>query len=186
LKGKTLDSILNSWGAEINAQADAFMQQAHKIAEWDVELNKNNTKLTKLKDFLDSTSFAQDELDRKLELIKEKQNDVNSVLKELEDGLGKIKTEGNDNDKADRDRKKGYKLAEDITSQIDVMQTTLEDLVSTLNERRALGAGQDEKPEGKIMSILNDHLITLQWIDQTTNDLDSKVKEIEKTYKAYL
>jgi hypothetical protein len=36
------------------------------------------------------------------------------------------------------------------------------------------------------MSILNDHLITLQWIDQATSDLDGKVKEIEKSYKAYL
>jgi nuclear pore complex protein Nup62 len=188
LKGKTLDSILNGWGNEINLQADAFMQQAHKVAEWDTELLKNKDKLTRLKDHLDSTSFAQDNLDRKLELIKEKQNDVNSVLKELEDGLEKMQTEQNVNDisKADKDRKKGYKLAEDINSQIDVIQGTLEELVTTLNEKRAVSSGQEEKPEAKIMAILNDHLITLQWIDQATLDLDLKVKEIEKSYRTYL
>lgn len=188
LKGKSLDSILNSWGNEINTQADQFMQQAHKIAEWDLELMKNNEKLSKLKDFLDNTSFAQDNLDRKLELIKEKQNDVDSVLKELEEGLEKMQTEQNVSDfsKADKDRKKGYKLGEDINSQIDVIQGTLEDLVSTLNERRAGSSGQEERPEAKIMAILNDHLITLQWIDQATLDLDLKVKEIEKTYKTFL
>jgi len=188
LKGKSLDSILNSWGNDINMQADAFMQQAHKIAEWDLELVKNNEKLSKLKDNLDATSFAQDNLDRKLELIKEKQNDVNSVLKELEDGLEKLQTEQNviDISKADRDRKKGYKLAEDINSQIDVIQGTLEELVSTLNEKRAVSSSQEERPEAKIMGILNDHLITLQWIDQATLDLDLKVKEIEKSYKTFL
>jgi hypothetical protein len=36
---------LNSWGTEINTQADNFMQQAHKIAEWDAELMKNNDKV---------------------------------------------------------------------------------------------------------------------------------------------
>jgi hypothetical protein len=63
-----------------------------------------------LKDYLDATSFAQDELDRKLELIKEKQNDVNAVLKELEDGLDKMHpdTQAGDISKADKDRKKGY------------------------------------------------------------------------------
>jgi len=164
------------------------MQQAHKIAEWDLELNKNQAKLIKLKEFLDSTNFSQDELDRKLELIREKQNDVSVVLKEIEDGLEKIETEVNVNEigKADNDRKKGYQLAEDINSQIDVMQGTLEDLVTSLNEKRSISSGQDEKPEGKIMAILNDHLITLQWIDQATLDLDAKVKEIEKTYKTFL
>jgi nuclear pore complex protein Nup62 len=187
LRGKSLDSILNSWGNEINMQADAFMQQAHKIAEWDLELVKNNDKLTKLKENLDATSFAQDNLDRKLELIKEKQNDVNSVLKELEDGLEKLQTEQNvmDISKADKDRKRGYKLAEDINSQIDVIQGSLEELVITLNEKRG-GSGQEERPEAKIMTILNDHLITLQWIDQATVDLDQKVKEIEKSYKNFL
>lgn len=51
---------------------------------------------------------------------------------------------------------------------------------------RAISGAQEERPEAKIMAILNDHLITLQWIDQATLDLDLKVKEIEKTYKTFL
>jgi hypothetical protein len=73
----------------------------------------------------------------------------------LEDGLDKIHTESSDTSKADDDRKKGYsnnsntlsffihwpyyvryKLAEEINTQIDVMQGTLEELVVNLNERR--------------------------------------------------
>lgn len=66
-----------------------------------------------------------------------------------------------------------------VNSQLDQMQNKLTALVNRINE------SQPDEPDNvvsKITEVLNGHLVSLQWIEHTCGDLNSKISQIEKLY----
>jgi len=155
------------------------MKQAHQIREWDTMIADNGVKLITLHNQVQRVNLEQEELEHKLELIATKQSLLGGLLTTLEGVVQNLDNTGGRN-QADQEREQGYQLAEKINHQLDQMQKTLGNLVTKINEQQA-----PEEPEGpvaKIIDILNQHLIGLQWIDATTQDLNTKIAEIEKYY----
>jgi nuclear pore complex protein Nup62 len=73
-------------------------------------------------------------------------------------------------------------MAEDINKQLDQMETTLRDLVKKINTAQEQEMDKDS-PVYQIMQILNAHLTSLQWIDQTSSQVQQKILDLEKQLK---
>jgi len=61
------------------------------------------------------------------------------------------------------------------------MSATLKDLIAKLNRAQSKDEG-DDNPVNQIIKILNAHLNSLQWIDQNTSLLNSKIQEVSKQF----
>jgi nuclear pore complex protein Nup62 len=73
-------------------------------------------------------------------------------------------------------------MAEDINKQLDQMEMTLRDLVKKINTAQEQEMDKDN-PVYQIMQILNAHLTSLQWIDQTSSQVQQKILDLEKQLK---
>lgn len=70
-------------------------------------------------------------------------------------------------------------MAEAVNAQLDQMQSTLSMLVNKINESHP---DEPDNVVGKITEVLNSHLVSLQWIEHTCGDLNSKLSQVEKLY----
>src|SRR5699024_1342878 len=76
--------------------------------------------------------IAQNELDQNLEFIHTQQTELHQLLDGLEQHVFKL-AEETELSPSDKEREKGYQLAEDVNVQLDQMANTLKELVNTLN-----------------------------------------------------
>lgn len=95
-----------------------------------------------LKKTVDRVSAAQSELNSNLELIFAQQKDLESVLVQLEGEVEKLSMTA-DFTPQDRERERGYQMAEQMNAQLDHMANTLKDLVRRLNDAQSHGESSD-------------------------------------------
>jgi len=81
----------------------------------------------------------------------------------------------------DLQREEGLGLAENIEGQLNEMNKTLKTLVTTLNNSQS--SPENNKPVHQIVQILNSHLNSLQWIDQTCATLQHKIQELYSKFE---
>jgi nuclear pore complex protein Nup62 len=78
-----------------------------------------------------------------------------------------------------------YMLATDLYSHLDDLSGSLTQMIEAVNElssvRDASSSGDD--PMSQIALILNSHLESLQWIDSSVRELETKVTDVEKRVK---
>jgi len=156
------------------------MRQAYQIAEWDRQIAENGSKLLQLHQSIQHVNSQQEELEHKLQLIESKQVNLGGLLTTLETSVGKLDLNNGSVNQADIEREEGYKLAEKVNSQLDQMQKTLAQLIVKINNQQA--PEEQDSPVFKIIDILNQHLSSLQWIDQTTQELNTKIGDVERLY----
>lgn len=120
---------------------------------------------------------AGDELDNNLDMIHSQQAQLHSMLEAMEAEAENLKSDVVTS--ADLEREKGYKLAEEVNSQLDQMSITLRDLVAKLNASQETATDKDS-PMHQIKKVLNAHLTSLMWIDQNSAALQSKIHELGK------
>jgi nuclear pore complex protein Nup62 len=75
-------------------------------------------------------------------------------------------------------------LAENINAQLDQMSLTLKTLVDKINNKQAR-TDDNENQIHQIVRVLNSHLNSLQWIDQSTNQLQNRLSEIGKSLQLH-
>jgi len=184
LKSKTLEDIINDWSSQLEESVELFTKQALQVAEWDQKIIENNSKIINVFENVKKIQTAQKELDQTLELIYTQQQELSQVLDVLENEVEKlIQTQAtSEKTPPDVEREKGYQMAEDINKQLDQMETTLKDLVKKINMTQEQEAGNDD-PMYQIVQILNTHLTSLQWIDQTSLQVQQKILDLEKQLK---
>jgi len=81
----------------------------------------------------------------------------------------------------DKERLEAYSQADKINNQLDQIEIQLRELVSRLNFTQQ-NPDQDN-PVGQIVTVLNAHLHSMQWIDQNIFTLQEKINEVERMYK---
>jgi nuclear pore complex protein Nup62 len=90
---------------------------------------------------------------------------------------------------ADEDRDKAYTLAEILNTKLDDMGSQLAIVINDLNQSRKANEGggnyygssglDDSSPLESITAILNAHLASLEWIENTAVKLESKVEKLK-------
>jgi len=118
-------------------------------------------------------------LERHLELIATKQNELHELLNTLDNEVDKLSTGAQT--PVDQERAMGYELADRMNSQLLAMNKSLKELIDKLNA--SANTPEDDNPVGQMIQILNIHLNSLQWIDQNATILSEKINEVDKLSK---
>jgi len=168
------------WYSQLNQQVQKFTQQASELAEWEMQLFTNGHKLFNLYENAQKVEESQSELDEGLDRIGTQQNEIHTMLTELEKKVEALFSSPDYNGRlrpAEEQREQAYHHAENINAQLNTMDDTLSSLVNTLNSQR----GAEEQDElAEITDVLNLHLESLQQINMKSNLLETRISETEQ------
>lgn len=142
---------------------------------------ENGDRIFELHGEVQRVQVAQKELDQNLEIIYGQQNELDALLSSLESEVENLANESEPTP-TDLEREKGYQLAEDINAELDQMETTLKDMINKLNASHT--TSDSDNPVNQVVKILNAHLTSLQWLDQNSNYLQSKLQELNRAFNA--
>jgi methyl-accepting chemotaxis protein len=183
LKNKSLESIVNRWVSHLEKQIHQFHQQANQVAEWDKMLMSNAEQINLLHNEIEKMQTSQQDLDKKLDLICTKQQDLSGRLTNLETEVEKLNENVvmNPPTPADKKREQSYELAQKLQQQLEAMKNgTLKELIEKINASQAV---DEDNEVGQITQILNEHYNQLEWIESQYQKLSLKAKEVEKIAK---
>jgi nuclear pore complex protein Nup62 len=182
LKGKTLEEMINEWSSQIDADIFQFTQMAMLVGEWDKKVSTNSKKILDLKQKVDLVEAAQSELNKNLELITAQQSQLSTVLSALEASVEKWSLTV-DLGPQDAERERGYALADDIDVQLNQMSFKLKEMIDRLNASQERASAKDgDHPAFQILQILDSHLNSLAWIDNTSSELGAKLAEMQSQF----
>ena len=180
IQNKNLEEIVNMWREELRECVETFTNQAIQISEWDQVVVDNGERITNLHNDTQRVKLAQDALNSNLEFILTQQNDLSQNLINLERIVDDLyASTGDFRQPADRERENAYSLAENINVQLIHMGDALSDMISKLNtdyERTVDG----ENPIHQIVQILNAHLNSLQWVDDSSATLQYRIDDVTR------
>ncbi|KAF9093910.1 FG-nucleoporin nsp1 [Mortierella sp. AD031] len=200
LRNKSMDEILHQWSKQLDEHTKAFREQAKKVSDWDRKLFANGHQISQLYQMTVDTEETQKTIDQNLDYIDSQQQELGKILDMYEDQVQKMfekdaATAGvnaNGLRPVDEQREQTYSLAESLNKQLDDMSLNLTSMIEEINQTSTKPEGDSSDPVNQIVQILNSHLTSLQWIDDNTTSLQSKVKEVNglqnkvtKEYEGY-
>ncbi|CAH7455673.1 nuclear pore glycoprotein p62 [Phodopus roborovskii] len=172
-----LESLINKWSLELEDQERHFLQQATQVNAWDRTLIENGEKITSLHREVEKVKLDQKRLDQELDFILSQQKELEDLLSPLEESV-KEQSSTIYLQHADEEREKTFKLAENIDAQLKRMAQDLKDIIEHLN--MAGGPADTSDPLQQICKILNAHMDSLQWVDQSSALLQRRVEEASR------
>ncbi|RKF56489.1 Nucleoporin nsp1 [Golovinomyces cichoracearum] len=186
LKNKTMDEIITRWASDLSKYQKEFQDQASKVAAWDRLMVENGEKIQKLYLSTYEAERQNAEIERQLLNVESQQDEVASWLDkyecEIDEMFSRQVGQGDSLQGPDQEREKTYKLAENLTERLDDMGKNLTNMIDAINDASSTlsKTGKPDDPLSSIVRVLNNHLATLQWIDENTETLKSKVDEAQK------
>lgn len=127
------------------------------------------------------------ELSNAVEKVKSEQKCLEDELKfietqhtELEEFIAPLKKDVDKIPHSDLEKAQTYSCAENLDTQLRQMSEDLKEVIEHLNEVSKLQNSND--PIVQIGRILNAHMTSLQWIELSTSQINSKLEEINKMY----
>jgi len=182
-----MEDILNKWTTELNHYHTEFQKIAVNVGKWDQMIIQNGAQIYNLNSQIEETEKIQKEIDTNLEYIENQQTELSSILSEYEKKIIPLVDNSNNDPRgklnpADEERESAYNTAENLNKQLDDLGNTLSDMIKEINSTKG-GAEDDDDDEntiGQIVKILNRHLCSLQWIDQSTTELGLQIQELSR------
>jgi hypothetical protein len=80
---------------------------------------------------------------------------------------------------ADEERERAYSLAENLNFQLDDMSSQLSTLISEMNALSTKTETEDD-PLTMITRILGEHLSSLEWVNGSVEDLETKLQDLNR------
>ncbi|KAG8936159.1 FG-nucleoporin nsp1 [Tulasnella sp. 418] len=204
LKGKTIEDIINGWNTDLEASAREFSRYANEVSAWDRTLIDNGNQIANLYASVLAAEKSQNDIEQSLTHIEEQQKQLSDALDGYErasndffEGQG---IRGLDIGPADTEREKSYNLAATLNSQLDDLARSLSTMIEEVNSVTAPSGsgtsakavdnlavnpsnGQDsagaDDPMSQIQTILNSHLDSLSWINDSVHEMETKMNELE-------
>jgi len=197
LRGKTIDEIVNRWSSELETQTREFSKFANEIAVWDRALIENSNYISTLYATVLEAEATQNAVDQSLDHIEQQQKELVQALDVYEKEARNI-FEGQggglralDVGPADAERDKNYTLAASLHSQLDDVSRSLTQMIESVNSLALPGSpgssstsnsqttGTDD-PMTTVVSVLDAHLASLQWISNAVKAVETKVESVGK------
>ncbi|RKF64136.1 putative nuclear pore glycoprotein p62, partial [Erysiphe neolycopersici] len=190
LKNKTMDEIITRWASDLSKCKKEFQEQASKVAAWDRLMVENGEKIQKLYLSTFEAERQNTEIERQLLNVENQQDEVASWLDKYESEIDEMFSRqighGELVQGPDQEREKTYKLAEKLTDRLDEMGKNLTSMINAINDASTVlsKTGKADDPLSSIVRVLNNHLTTLQWIDENAEALKSKIEDSQKFGKS--
>ncbi|RXW24593.1 hypothetical protein EST38_g1227 [Candolleomyces aberdarensis] len=192
LRGKTIEEIVNRWTSELETHVKDFTKFAGEVSVWDRALVENSNHLAALYSHVLAAERQQSEIDSTLDNIEQQQRELMTTLEDYERASQEIlggqggSLRSLDTGPADTERDKNYMLATDLHTNLDDLSASLTQMIESVNalsmsQKPAIEGGED--PMAQISQVLSSHLESLQWIDSSVRELDTKVNEVERRVK---
>lgn len=169
-----LEEFINKWTLELEEQEKLFTNQATQVNAWDKVLLSNGEKIVELNESVEKVKAEQGALEQELEFIAAQHAELEECIVPLEEELAKIP-------QVDMERGQTYCLAESLDSQLKQMSEDLKEVVEHLNEANKYSDPND--PIVQIGKILNAHMSSLQWIEQSTSTITQRLEDISKLHE---
>ena len=168
----TLEEQINKWTLELEEQEKIFTNQATQVNAWDNILLKNGEKIVELNKAVEKVKTDQSLMEQELEFISAQHAELEESIVPLEQELSKSPQQ------IDVERSQTYLMAETLDSQLKQMSEDLKEVIEHLNEANKFADPAD--PMVQIGKILNAHFTSLQWIEDKTGVISTRLDEITK------
>eukprot|EP00794_Sanderia_malayensis_P015976 gene15976-17585_t len=178
LNYKELEDIINKWIHELEEQEKVFLNQAKQVNSWDRMLIRNGENITQLNNEIERLKLEQSSLNRELDFILSRQQELEETLVPLEEQVKDQQTVPY-MQHADIERERTYQMAEGIDNQLKRMMQDLKDIINHINSSNA-NLKESEDPMVQVAKILNSHMDSLQWVDQNSLLLQKRVEDVSK------
>ncbi|XP_026735535.1 nuclear pore glycoprotein p62-like isoform X2 [Trichoplusia ni] len=171
-----LEENINKWTLELEEQEKTFINQATQINAWDRLLIANGEKIVELNDAVQSVKNEQQSLEHELEFVLAQQKELEDLLAPMEKQL----LEDTGDRLRDPEREHMYTLAENLDTQLRQMSEDLKEVIEHLNETNRSQDSND--PIVQIGRILNAHMSSMQWIDNSIAQISTKLDQLKATH----
>ncbi|XP_046425088.1 nuclear pore glycoprotein p62 [Neodiprion virginianus] len=171
-----LEESINKWTLELEEQEKAFVNQATQVNAWDRLLIANGEKIVTLNQEVERVKLEQEQLEHELDYVVGQQRELQDCLVPLEKELATVSA-------SDPEREYTYRLAENLDTQLKQMSEDLKEIIEHLNEANRSQDSSD--PIVQIGKILNAHMNSLQWLDQRTSVLQTKIQQIDQMHQNF-
>lgn len=168
----TLEEQINKWKIELEEQEKIFTNQATQVNAWDTILLKNGEKIVDLNKAVEKVKVDQSAMEQELEFISAQHAELEESIIPLEQELSKMPQQ------IDVERSQTYLMAETLDSQLKQMSEDLKEVIEHLNEANKFADPAD--PMVQIGKILNAHFTSLQWIEDKTGVISTRLDEISR------
>jgi nuclear pore complex protein Nup62 len=167
-----LEENINKWTIELEEQEKQFTNQATQVNAWDSILLKNGEKIVELNQAVEKVKADQSSMEQELEFISAQHAELEESIVPLEQELSKMPQQ------IDVERSQTYMMAETLDSQLKQMSEDLKEVIEHLNEGNKFSDPLD--PMTQIGKILNAHFTSLQWIEDKTSVIGSRLDDLSK------
>ncbi|XP_075986072.1 uncharacterized protein LOC142983118 isoform X2 [Anticarsia gemmatalis] len=171
-----LEESINKWTLELEEQEKTFINQATQINAWDRLLISNGEKIVELNDAVQTVKNEQQSLEHELDFVLAQQKELEDLLTPMEK---QMLDETTDRLK-DPEREHLYTLAENLDTQLRQMSEDLKEVIEHLNETNRSQDSND--PIVQIGRILNAHMSSMQWIDNSIAQISTKLDQLKATH----
>ncbi|XP_030025648.2 nuclear pore glycoprotein p62 isoform X2 [Manduca sexta] len=171
-----LEENINKWTLELEEQERTFINQATQINAWDTLLIANGEKIVELNDAVETVKNEQQSLEHELDFVLAQQKELEDLLTPMEKQL----LEDNVDRLRDPEREHMYSLAENLDTQLRQMSEDLKEVIEHLNETNRSQDSSD--PIVQIGRILNAHMSSMQWIDNSIAQISTKLDQLKATH----
>jgi len=177
---KELEDTVDKWLHDLAEQEKAFVLQATQVNTWDRQLIENGEKVTELNNEVERVKADQSRLDRELDFILSQQEELEELLQPIE-ASAKSQQLVQHVQHSDVERERTYNLADNIDAQLKRMMEDLREIIERINNSNVnpgSGGGAGDEAMASIGKILNSHMDSLQWVDQSTNQLQKRLQDV--------
>lgn len=192
IKDLNLNDVVNKWSQEVSELSAQFEKAASMVARWDRAIIQNEDRVRTLHRDSESLEVAHKELSENLDTITAQQSELHGLLDELEKDvekkLGTLTSDPANGQhqsalRADREREDMHRMSVEVMSDLDAMAQTIRDLVLELNKKTGGDDGVSDSVS-QIISVLNSHLDSLQYLDESSSQLAKRVNDVTQQCEA--
>jgi nuclear pore complex protein Nup62 len=176
LKNKTLDDIISMWNSNLDTRSNEFKKYSNEIAQKDLQIIENSLKISKLVVELEKLAELETEINSNLDYIEAQQQELDALINQYSLDIPTASTT------FDKDREHAYLVSEHLNTCLDDMQQSIQQLMSELN-KSTKQSFDNSNTLNSIVDILNSHLTSLEFIEQSSYELDQKLKVVATLQK---
>lgn len=193
IKDLSLDEVVNKWTEEVADLTVQFEKGAQMVSKWDRAIVSNEDKIRALHRDAQSLQIGHKELSDNMDVILSQQTELHKLLDALElDVERKIGSAiskpgpagsygGNSKVQGDVEREAMHRLSIEVMEELDTMVLKIRDLVVELNKGSGISGGdRTGDTVSQIISVLNAHLDSLQYLDETSSALQKRVTDVQR------
>ncbi|CAG0922693.1 unnamed protein product [Notodromas monacha] len=192
---RDLEEMINQWSLLLDDQEKIFLDQATQLNAWDRLLQANAEKVDLVINSSKKIKADQDRMEQELDFISSQHRELEEALKPLEEEADKefkkiSEISINDPLTADGQRAAIFRKTVEVDSQLRTISSELKTVIEKINARAdadladdVSSSGSERNPISQVCQILNAHMDSIKWIDQSLQHVEGQLEDVEKVKK---